>query len=80
MEGLDGDEVRQSLSPDLGFSAEERQQVNLPGIQVSQYLLRHGFTFLGTPMSLSGNTEKMSSSFVSAKNAKRKNELQTCLT
>ena len=28
VEVLDGDEVRQSPSPDLGFSAEERQQAN----------------------------------------------------
>lgn len=42
VEVLDGDEVRQSLSPDLGFSAEERQQHNQRVIYVSKLLSRHG--------------------------------------
>ena len=41
VEVLDGDEVRRSLSPDLGFSAEERQQHNRRVIYVSKLLLRN---------------------------------------
>lgn len=42
VEVLDGDEVRRSLSADLGFSAEERKQHNRRVIYVSKLLIRHG--------------------------------------
>jgi len=42
VEVLDGDEVRQSLSADLGFSAEDRQQHNRRVIFVSKLLIRNG--------------------------------------
>ena len=42
MEVLDGDEVRKSLSADLGFSAADRQQHNRRVIYVSKLLIRNG--------------------------------------
>ena len=42
VEVLDGDEVRKSLSSDLGFSAEDRQQHNRRVIYVSKLLIRNG--------------------------------------
>ena len=42
MEVLDGDEVRRSLSPDLGFSLEDRHLHNLRVIYVSKLLIRNG--------------------------------------
>ena len=42
VEVLDGDEVRRALSPDLGFSAEERQQHNRRVVYVSKLLSRNG--------------------------------------
>ena len=42
VEVLDGDEVRKSLSADLGFSAADRQQHNRRVIYVSKLLIRNG--------------------------------------
>ena len=46
VEVLDGDEVRNSLSPDLGFSAEERQPHNNRVIYLSKLLLPSGINVL----------------------------------
>ncbi len=42
VEVLDGDEVRQGLSPQLGFSAEERNMHNRRVIYLSKLLMRNG--------------------------------------
>ncbi len=42
IEVLDGDEVRQELSPKLGFSAEERNLHNRRVIYLSKLLMRNG--------------------------------------
>ena len=42
VEVLDGDEVRRSLSADLGFSAKDRQEHIRRVIFVSKFLIRHG--------------------------------------
>lgn len=42
VEVLDGDEVRQGLSPQLGFSAEERNLHNRRVIYLSKLLMRNG--------------------------------------
>lgn len=42
VEVLDGDEVRQGLSPQLGFSAEERNLHNRRVIYISKLLMRNG--------------------------------------
>ena len=46
VETLDGDEIRLSLSADLGFSAEDRQQHNRRVIFVSKLLVRNGIVVL----------------------------------
>lgn len=46
VEVLDGDEVRQWLSADLGFSAQDRQEHNRRVIYVSQRLMRNGVTVI----------------------------------
>ena len=43
---LDGDELRPWLSPDLGYSSEDRRQHNLRVIRVGGLLLRHGVTLV----------------------------------
>lgn len=78
VEVLDGDEVRLSLSPDLGFSAGERRQHNRRVIYVSEFLPRNGHSVIGTfmsPYSESGT----SSSSLPAKNAAREKESLTFL-
>ena len=42
VEVLDGDEVRQGLSADLGFSADDRQEHNRRVIFVAKLLIRNG--------------------------------------
>ena len=59
VEILDGDEVRQSLSPDLGFSAEDRQQHNRRVIFVSKILLRNGLTVIVPLISPYRDTRKL---------------------
>ena len=46
VETLDGDEIRLSLSADLGYSAEDRQQHNRRVIFVSKLLVRNGIIVL----------------------------------
>ncbi|MBI2885673.1 MAG: adenylyl-sulfate kinase [Chloroflexi bacterium] len=41
---LDGDELRPWLSPDLGFSSEDRRQHNRKVARIGGLLLRHGVT------------------------------------
>ena len=43
---LDGDELRPWLSPDLGFTSEDRRQHNLRVVRVGGLLLRHGVTLV----------------------------------
>lgn len=76
VEVLDGDEVRLSLSPDLGFSAGERRQHNRRVIYVSQFLRRNGPSVIGTLMSPYSGSGTPSSS-MSAKNAAREKESLT---
>jgi len=44
VEILDGDEVRKTLSPDLGFSAEDRILHNKRVIHMAKMLSKHGVT------------------------------------
>jgi len=46
VEVLDGDEVRQALSPDLGFSKEDRELHNQRVIYLSKLLSRNGVTVI----------------------------------
>ncbi len=46
VETLDGDEIRANLSPDLGFSSQEREQHNRRVIYIARLLSRHGVVVL----------------------------------
>ena len=76
VEVLDGDEVRLSLRPDLGFSTGERQQHNRRVIYFSEFLLRNGPSAIGTLMSPYSESGTSSSS-LPAKNAAREKESLT---